>query len=195
MTDTATPGQAPAGTQTNNGPQPPQSGSTPPAQRTEQPPTEQAPWEREGETFDAERAKRLLQNLKAERDAARAERETYKSKATEHERSQMSEQQRIETERDEARQARDAATSETARLRAAIKYGLAEDDLDLLGDGTPEQIEARAKRLSERAGGSAPGSSTSSSGRPVEQLRGGSNPSGGDEPDPDQVAAGVRRNR
>ena len=46
----------------------------------------------------------------------------------------------------------DNAEAELARLRAAVKHGLSEDDLDLLGAGTPDEIEARAKRLSERIG-------------------------------------------
>lgn len=33
-----------------------------------------------------------------------------------------------------------------------MKYGLTEDDLDLLGTGTAEEIDARAKRLADRLG-------------------------------------------
>ena len=43
-----------------------------------------------------------------------------------------------------------AAEAELARARAALKYKLEDDDLELLGSGTPEEIDARAKRLSER---------------------------------------------
>ena len=187
MTDTAiTTGQDPTGQQQD-----------PAGQHDEPNPGasgDQAPWEREGETFDPDRAKRLLQNLRQERDGFRAERDSYKTKATEHERSKMTEQQRLETERDEARQERDSARADSTRLRMAIKYKLDEDDLDLLGTGSDEQIEARAKRLAERSGGNA-STSTSSNGRPVEQLRGGSNPNQGDEPSPDQIAERVRANR
>lgn len=45
---------------------------------------------------------------------------------------------------------RDGAVSELARMRAALKYGLSTDDLDLLGSGPAEDIEARAKRLADR---------------------------------------------
>jgi hypothetical protein len=50
----------------------------------------------------------------------------------------------------EAQEARDKALSDLARARAAVKHGLTEDDLELLGDGTPEEIEARAERLAAR---------------------------------------------
>lgn len=42
------------------------------------------------------------------------------------------------------------ASAEAARLRAAIKHGLSEEDLDLLGSGTPEEIERRAEGLAQR---------------------------------------------
>jgi hypothetical protein len=45
---------------------------------------------------------------------------------------------------------RDAALVETARLRAAVKHGLSDDDLDLLGTGSPDEIEARASKLAAR---------------------------------------------
>lgn len=45
---------------------------------------------------------------------------------------------------------RDAAIAEAARLRAAVKHGLSDDDLDLLGTGTPDEIEARASKLAAR---------------------------------------------
>lgn len=77
---------------------------------------------------------------------------------------EKSESQKLAEALEEAKQ--DAATkgTELARLRAAIKHGLSEDDLDLLGDGTPDEIEARAARLAQRLGG------TDSGKRPVKSL-------------------------
>ena len=46
----------------------------------------------------------------------------------------------------------DKAEAATARLQAAIDHGLTGDDLELLGTGTPDEIDARAKRLAERIG-------------------------------------------
>lgn len=45
---------------------------------------------------------------------------------------------------------RDEAVTSLARLQAALDHGLSTDDLDLLGSGTPEEIQARAKRLASR---------------------------------------------
>lgn len=53
---------------------------------------------------------------------------------------------------DEARAERDAAVAELARYKAALAHGLSDEDLDLLGSGTPEEIEARAERLAQRLG-------------------------------------------
>jgi len=67
------------------------------------------------------------------------------------EESQKSEMQKA-AERTAAAEA-EAATSrgELAVMRAAVKFGLSADDLDLLGThGTPEEIEARAEKLAAR---------------------------------------------
>lgn len=66
-----------------------------------------------------------------------------------------------EAQKTEAQKAADRATAaekrateaaaELARMTAAVKHGLTEDDLDLLGThGTPEEIEARAEKLAAR---------------------------------------------
>lgn len=56
--------------------------------------------------------------------------------------------------------------SENAKLKAALKYGLSDEDLELLGDGSPEQIETRAEKLAARLGTQKPaGPSSSSLGR------------------------------
>lgn len=71
--------------------------------------------------------------------------------------------------KDDLAAAQDDATTgkaEVARLKAAIKHGLSEDDLDLLGTGTPDEIEARAERLAKRLADSAPANGK----RPVTSL-------------------------
>ncbi len=55
--------------------------------------------------------------------------------------------------RQTAERERDDAKAEAARLRAAIKHGLSGEDLDLLGSGTADEIEARAQRLADRLAG------------------------------------------
>ncbi len=110
-------------------------------------------------------ARKWEKQAKANKDAAR--------RLAEIEKSQESEQQRLERERDEARQQAESNGGELARLRAAMKYGLAEDDLDLLGTGTPEEIDERAKRLADRLGTATKKPATR---RPSESLRGGNDP-------------------
>lgn len=69
---------------------------------------------------------------------------------------QLNASQQTELQREQAaRQAAEQTASETAarlaRAEAAIKYkNLTAEDLELLGNGTPDEIDARAKRLSER---------------------------------------------
>lgn len=46
---------------------------------------------------------------------------------------------------------RETAENELRRYRAAVKYRLSDEDLDLLGTGTDEEIDARAQRLAALA--------------------------------------------
>ena len=76
-----------------------------------------------------------------------------------------------------------ALRSEVSRLRIAARYGIGEDDLDLLGSGDEDEIEARAKRVSElsaaaAAASAAPAAPTAppAGRRPVEALRPGATP-------------------
>lgn len=83
-------------------------------------------------------------------DAAKANAEKAK-RFDEFEESQKSELQKAADAAAKAKADADATRAELARMQAAVKHGLSEDDLDLLGThGTPEEIEARAERLSAR---------------------------------------------
>lgn len=93
------------------------------------------------------------------------------------------EQQRLEERAAAAERERDEARVELTRLRMAARYGIGEDDLDLLGSGTDEEIEARARRLAERL---APHPSAPPvPGRPVEAARLRSAAVDADAPAPD----------
>jgi hypothetical protein len=105
------------------------------------------------------------------------------SRLAELEKSQMTEQQRLERERDEAKSSLESTTVQLARLRAAMKHRLVEDlddddaldeVLDLLGTGTQEEIDTRAKRIAELRGSG--GTKKPASRRPAESLRGGVEP-------------------
>lgn len=123
--------------------------------------------------FDPDRAWNLIQNLRNDLDKKSQKLDTI-------ERSQESEQQRLERERDEALKSRDSTSVELARMRAALKHGLDDDDLDLLGTGTDDEIDERAKRLAERIGTT---KKAPASRRPREQMRGGGEP----EAEPDET--------
>lgn len=92
--------------------------------------------------------------LKAERAARKAaekERDEARAKVADAEKAKLGEKERAEVERDEARRERDEARADAARIRVGAKYGLSPEDVeDLSTSGTPEDFDARAKRLAER---------------------------------------------
>lgn len=156
------------------------------------PPTPPAPPWGSADKFDPDRAWKLITDLREDITKVKADRETWKSKATKYETDQLTDSQRLERERDEARQERDSNGVELARLKAAVKHGISEEDLDLLGSGTAEEIEDRAKRLADRLGKPTP--QVDPGRKPKERLRGGSEPEEEpEETDPAKLAAKVRR--
>lgn len=67
--------------------------------------------------------------------------------------SQKTEQQKLaEAKAAAEKQAADTA-AELAVMRAAVKYGLTEDDLELLEGVPADQVDARAKKIADRLGG------------------------------------------
>ena len=79
-----------------------------------------------------------------------------------------------------------------ARLMAAAVYNLPPDLIDLLGDGTEDEIDARAKLLAEKLAAAAPSppaaeerrQAPSASTRPVESLTPGGKPASAEPEDP-----------
>lgn len=99
--------------------------------------------------------------------------------------SQKTEQQRLNERAQAAERELTALQSANARLRAATVYGLPAELVDLLGDGTEEQISERAELLAAKLAAAAPSSNPAPpQTRPVESLKPGAAPAGG-EPDPD----------
>lgn len=92
------------------------------------------------------------------------------------EESQKSEQQRLQERAESASRELEAARSEVTRLRIATRYGIAEDDFDLLGTGSEEDIERRAQRIAALQAQSAPPAVTATAKRPAENLRPGALP-------------------
>lgn len=83
-------------------------------------------------------------------DAAKAN----AAKAKEHDSylaSQKTEQEKADEARNALQQERDEAKADLAIARSAVKHGLSESDMELIGrHGTPEEIESRAEKLAAR---------------------------------------------
>lgn len=130
----------------------------------------------------------------ARKNEQRAKENADKAKRfDEFEESQKSEQQKLAEAAERSRQEAAETAVELARLRAAVKHGLSDDDLDLLGTGTPEEIEARAERLAARLKAATPPQSP-----PVDGQGRNGDPvisSGGEEKDIEEAIAAAQKSR
>lgn len=152
----------------------------------EKPETPEVP---EDEEFDKDRALETIRKQRENEAAAKKRAKELEAKVKEFEDRDKSEAEKTAEARAKAEKEAADARSEANRLRAAIKYGLDEEDLDLLGSGDAEQIEARAKRLAERFS-----AKDEPPRRPRERLRSGA--TSVDKPeksDPASLAADVPR--
>ena len=102
------------------------------------------PWGSD-EEFDPERAWKLIQNIRKEKD----ELKPLAEKARELEDSQKSEQQRLNEERDALAKERDLLRGELLRERVARKHGLPDKLASRLQGDDEESLEADAKELAE----------------------------------------------
>lgn len=162
----------------------------------------------EGE-FDAERAARLIENLRGEIADLKKDRDTLKSEKQEREDSEKSEVDRLKDALERAQGETKDAKRQAALRRAQAKHGLSDEDVEEFLDGVDEdKIEARAARLAERLGngsqesggsgegGDGDGEDDGLSGKPKPRLTpgtgGGSDEDGFDE---DAVVTSARERR
>lgn len=104
----------------------------------------QAPWERDGEKFDPEKAWKLIQNLREEKEQL-----STKNRALEDEK--LTKQQRMERDLNEANEKIKAYETRTAWAEAKAAHPmLSDDDLNLIGAGSPEEIKDKAAKLAAR---------------------------------------------
>lgn len=88
-----------------------------------------------------------------------ADYEAIKTKAAkfdEFEQASKSDLEKLQSQFSETKSERDSLASELTRLRIATKHGISEDDLDLLGTGTEEELTARAERIKKLNEGKEP---------------------------------------
>lgn len=141
------------------------------------------PEEVEETEFDAERAKAKIAKTNSEAKGLRIrvkELEGFEAKVKALEDSQKTESQKLADRAAKSEQELAAARLELITERIARKHGIADEDMDLLGAGTEEQIEGRAVRLAAKnaAAQTAETSSPPPTNRPAEKLRPGASPTG-----------------
>lgn len=131
----------------------------------------------ESEKFDAERAMAKIRKANDEAKGLRSrvkELEAYESKVREIEEAKKSDEQRIQERAEQAERDAQAARNELLVERIARRHRLDDDDMDLLGTGTEEQLEARAKKIAAKNQAAAGASAIAPpSDKPVQQLRPG----------------------
>jgi len=152
-----------------------------------------APWTEED--FDAKRAWDLLTKTRGDLSKTKAERDEFKTKHDEVENAKLSDLQRTEKERDDARTSSSSHELEVARLKALIHHGLDEDDLEFIGGSTTEEIAQRAAKYAERHKGDSKSDTkgTPPTNRPRPNLRGGGDPGVSELSAAEIVAKATRR--
>ncbi len=129
------------------------------------------------EAYDKERALAKITKANSEAKGLRArvkELEAYEAKVREFEESQKSEADKIQERAAAAEKRASDAETLLAVERIARRHQISDDDMDLLGTGTEEQIEARAKKIAAKNAAAAGVSATAPpSEKPIEKLRPG----------------------
>ena len=112
------------------------------------------PWGTPDE-FDPEKAWDLITKLREQKNdpAAAKELSELRAKVTTFEDATRTETERLQARAEASDKTAAESATELARMKAAVKFGLTEDDLDMLGTGTPEEIEVRAEKLAARLKG------------------------------------------
>lgn len=122
----------------------------------------EAPWEKSGDEFDAEKAKKFVYDLTADKErlaeekaAASSERDEFKTKVEEQEAAGLSESEKLQKQLEElkANPPKDeSAQLENVRLRLAITKGLTEAQANRLRGNSPEELEADVAVMLEELG-------------------------------------------
>ena len=109
------------------------------------------PWERDGVDFDPRKAWTLIQHLRDDNAKLKVANETNGAKLREIEDAKLTEHEKLERDLKEAREQLASVNLAKAWAEARARHPqLTEQDLDLIGAGTPEQIEEKAAKLAAR---------------------------------------------
>ena len=133
---------------------------------------QQPPWERNGEDFDPEKAWHLIENLRHEKEDLAQKNRAYEDE-------KLTARQKADRDLKEAQDRLAQVQAKAAWAEARAKHPcLSEEDYDLIGAGTPEQIADKAAKLAERIEAQAASDAGRKPTNPV--LR--ANPTGGNDP-------------
>lgn len=120
---------------------------TQPGEPTSEPQEPQNPW---GDDFDADKAWKLVQHLREENKGLKEKNRAYEDE-------KLSDKEKADRDLAEAKaqleQLRTAKTLAEIRAKHPI---LSDDDMELLGSGSPEDLEAKAAKLAARLKSAAP---------------------------------------
>lgn len=136
---------------------------------------------------DPEVARREIEKVRKEAASWRTKYREAEPQLTEYQKYLDSQKTELERAQEEAQRSREELAqtrTANARLMAAATYNLPPDLIELLGSGSEEEIDARAKLLSERLAAAAPPSADPepekrahpAQTRPVESLTAGAKP-------------------
>ena len=133
---------------------------------------QQPPWERNGEDFDPEKAWHLIENLRHEKEDLAQKNRAYEDE-------KLTARQKADRDLEEAQDRLAQVQAKAAWAEARAKHPcLSEEDYDLIGAGTPEQIADKAAKLAARIEAQAASDAGRKPTNPV--LR--ANPTGGNDP-------------
>lgn len=109
------------------------------------------PWERDGEEFSPEKAWSLIQHLRDDNSKLKTESASVNAKLREFEDARLTEQEKLQRDLKEAREQLASVNMARAWAEARAKHpSLTEQDLDLIGGGSPEEVMDRAAKLAAR---------------------------------------------
>ncbi|PJM80003.1 hypothetical protein [Bifidobacterium scaligerum] len=144
------------------------------------------PWERDGEEFSPEKAWSLIQHLREDNSKLRTASEASSAKLREIEDAKLTEQEKLQRDLKEAHEQLAQVNMAKAWAEARAKHpSLTEQDFDLIGGGSPEEVMAKAAKLAARIDAQAAKNADQNNINPIlrAQPTGGSDPTGGEKTD------------